>query len=136
MLKFCDLWQTENIFSFSPKKEAVDEFIEHADLILRGTVWMDNCRSWYKQNTDDSSKLLLWPGSGLHFIEALSEIRTNDYNIKYSGNRFAWLGNGFSQTEMSPHGDRAFYIREFDDSPYLSKAKRRQRSIPKEDVRL
>lgn len=126
MLKFCDRWQTENIRSFSPKKEAVEDFLAHARAVLEKTVWVDECRSWYKKGTTDAAALTLWPGSGLHFIEALSEIRADDYNIAYNGNRFAWLGSGFSQTETDPSCDAAYYIRERDDSPFLSRRKRWQ----------
>ncbi len=126
MLKFCDRWQTENIHSFSPKKEAVVEFLAHAKDVLEKTVWADECRSWYKKGTANAAALTLWPGSGLHFIEALSDIRTEDYNITYNGNRFAWLGNGFSQTETDPMCDTAYYIREHDDSPLISRRKRWQ----------
>lgn len=126
MLKFCDRWQTENILSFAPKEEAVEDFLKHTARIVGRTVWADDCRSWYKNHTKAASNLLLWPGSGLHFIEAMSNIRADDYNITYRGNRFDWLGNGFSQTELDPLADKAFYIRERDDSPLLSRAHRRK----------
>ena len=126
MLKFCDRWQTENILSISPKVEAVEDFLAHVTQILDRTVWTDDCRSWYKKGTADANALILWPGSGLHFAEALSDPRYDDYEICYRGNRFAWLGNGFSQTETDPASDMAYYIRETDDSPLLSRSKRRQ----------
>jgi hypothetical protein len=37
--------------------------------------------------------------------------------ITYRGNRFAWLGNGYSQTELDPTCDLGYYIRFEDDSP-------------------
>ena len=135
MLKFCDRWQTENIHSFSPKQEAVDDFLSHTNAVLERTVWADECRSWYKKGTSDKAALTLWPGSGLHFIEALSEIRADDYNIVYKGNRFAWLGNGFSQTETDPRRDAAYYIRERDEGPFLSRRKRWQAVAEVEDAR-
>ena len=125
MLRFCDRWQTENIHSFSPKKEAVEDFLAHVAKTMEKMVWADNCRSWYKKGTTDKAALILWPGSGLHFREALTEIRADDFDILYNGNRFSWLGNGFSQTEKDPTSDTAYYIREHDDGPYLSRGKRR-----------
>lgn len=35
--------------------------------------------------------------------------------MKYSGNRFSWLGNGISQTEWDPTADLAYYIKQNDD---------------------
>ena len=125
MLKFCDRWQTENILSFAPKTEAIDDFLDHAMAVIKKTVWADDCQSWYK-NAHDQSQVLLWPGSGLHFIEAMAEVRFDDYDIVYEGNRFSWLGNGYSQTEVDPEADKAYYMRQYDNSPLLSRQNRRK----------
>lgn len=44
----------------------------------------------------------MWPGSGVHFREAMTDLRADDYDTQFNGNRFAWLGDGFSQTEKEP----------------------------------
>lgn len=127
MLQCVDRYQTSNIHSFAPKMEAVDDFLKHKDEFMKGTVWGDPCRSWYKANQADAPVTALWPGSTLHYIEALSEgVRWDDFNVKYNGNRWAWLGNGYSQTELDDTADWAYYIREEDDGPYMSLGKRRQ----------
>lgn len=124
MLTLCDRWQTENIHSFSPKVEAVNDFHEHAKKILRNTVWAEDCRSWYKNHGRNAKALSIWPGSGLHYIEAIQEYRADHWHIRYNGNMFSWLGNGFSQTEADPDSDLAYYLRLRDDGPYLSKDRR------------
>ncbi|KAI9676583.1 MAG: hypothetical protein M1822_008297 [Bathelium mastoideum] len=124
-LKWCDRWQTENIHSFAPKFEAVEDFQTHASEVLQNTVWADSCNSWYK-NGSDPKVISLWPGSGLHYIEAISSLRGDDWEVKYTGNRFSWLGNGFSQVEQDPECDLAYYIREQDDSELLSSRKKRR----------
>lgn len=68
----------------------------------------------------------LWPGSSLHYLEAIREARYDDYDITYAGNRFAWMGNGYSQTEMDDTCDWSYYIREADDSPYTSRRMQRK----------
>lgn len=68
----------------------------------------------------------MWPGSPLHYREAMAHVRGDDWDVNYSGNRFAWLGNGFSQTEFDPTSDLAYYLRDEDDSPYASRGKRRE----------
>jgi hypothetical protein len=45
---------------------------------------------------------------------------------RYAGNRFSWLGNGYSQTELDTTADWAYYIREYDDGEWLSRGKRRK----------
>ncbi|KAF8240258.1 FAD/NAD(P)-binding domain-containing protein [Tricholoma matsutake] len=122
ILKMANRWQTENIHSFSPKMEAVEDFIVHKDQFMKNTVWEQDCRSWYK-NSSSGKVTALWPGSTLHYMEAISEVRYDDWNIAYSGNRFAYLGNGFSQTESDDTADWAYYIRSHDDGPYLSRGK-------------
>ena len=93
---------------------------------MRDTIWKSGCRSWYKSHTVDGRVSALWPGSSLHYLEAMQYIRADDFDVEYAGNRFAWLGNGFSQTELDETCDLAYYIRETDDSPYLSKGKQRK----------
>ncbi len=124
MLKFCNRWQTENISFFHPKAEAVEDFCAHADLFTKRTVWDQDNHSWFRKGSASGRNTALWPGSSLHFLEAMSDIRADDWHIRYHGNRFAWLGNGFSQTEILPGGDLSYYIRDGDDSSFLSNAKR------------
>ena len=124
MLKFCNRWQTENIASFHPKAEAVEDFCAHTDRFMKRTVWDQDDQSWYRKGSVSGRISALWPGSTLHFLEAMSEIRADDWHIEYRGNRFAWLGNGFSQTEVLPGGDLSYYLGNGDDSPFLSNAKR------------
>lgn len=124
MLNFIDRWQTENIRSFTPKTEAVDDFIEHVNAYMPRTVWTEACRSWYKDKT--GRVVALWPGSSLHFMEVMRYPRFDDFNIEYNGNRFEWMGNGYSQTETDPDADWAYYIRNQDDGPMMGKAKRRR----------
>lgn len=126
MMQVIDRYQTHNVHSFSPKMEAVDDFIKFKDQFMEKTVWGDPCRSWYKANQADAPVTALWPGSTLHYIEAIGEVRWEDFNVKYNGNRFAWLGNGYSQTELDPTADWAYYIREQDDGEYFSRGKKRE----------
>ena len=125
MLKIIDRFQTHNISTFQPKVEAVKDFIDHKNAFMDRTVWNDPCRSWYK-GRPDGPVTALWPGSTLHYIEALMELRLDDWDVKYSGNRFAWLGNGYSQTELDPTADWAFYIRDKDDDEPISRGRKLQ----------
>ncbi|KAK1466334.1 monooxygenase [Colletotrichum cuscutae] len=125
MLKVIDRYQTTNVVSFTPKEEAVRDFVDYKESFMPQTVWSDSCRSWYKPR-DDGPVVALWPGSTLHYIEAIKEVRWDDFEVKYAGNRFAWLGNGYSQTELDETADWAYYIRDEDDDPPLSTAGKRK----------
>ncbi|KAF2013914.1 FAD/NAD(P)-binding domain-containing protein [Aaosphaeria arxii CBS 175.79] len=126
MLKLIDRFQTHNISQFAPKAEAVADFIAHKDLFMSKTVWHDPCRSWYKAAGPNGKITALWPGSTLHYIEALMELRLDDWEVKYNGNRFAWLGNGYSQTELDESADWAYYIRDHDDDEPFSRGRKLQ----------
>ncbi|KAL2848869.1 hypothetical protein BJY01DRAFT_246093 [Aspergillus pseudoustus] len=124
MLQMIDRWQTENVHSFSPKEAAVRDFVAHKDVFMQGTVWSEECRSWYKSGSTSNKVSALWPGSTLHYLEAMATVRGDDWDIEYKGNRFSWLGNGLSQTEVDDTAELAYYIRNHDDGPILSSYRR------------
>ncbi|OGE54789.1 hypothetical protein PENARI_c005G09522 [Penicillium arizonense] len=114
-------WQKQDIRALEPRKEAVRDFIDHKDQFMQNTTWTTNCQSWYK-NPQTGKITALWPGSTLHYLQALSDIRYDDYCVTYlGGNRFSYLGNGFSQLELNPSADVAYYVRETDDGTSVLK---------------
>jgi hypothetical protein len=121
--KLIDRYQTNNIKSFAPRRDAIEDFITHKDNFMQQTVWNDPCRSWYKAAAD-GRVTALWPGSTLHYMEAMEELRLEDWEVKYEGNRFAWLGNGYSRCEIDNTADWGYYIRNHDDGAPLSRARR------------
>ncbi|KFZ00448.1 hypothetical protein V498_00072 [Pseudogymnoascus sp. VKM F-4517 (FW-2822)] len=125
MLKMIDRFQSQNITTFAPRREAVDDFINYKNEFMTKTVWFDPCRSWYKAGPR-APITALWPGSTLHYIEALMEPRIDDWEIKYAGNRFTYLGNGYSQTELDPTADWGYYIRDHDDDGPISTGGKRK----------
>jgi hypothetical protein len=55
----------------------------------------------YKVGSAAGKILALWPGSTMHYLEAVKTPRFEDYHIKYSNrNRFQYLGNGHSTAEQ------------------------------------
>ena len=114
--KFINKWQREQIRSFEVRSEAVEEFVAHKDKLMKGTVWVADCRSWYKSNKAGMKVTALWPGSTLHYVQTLMEPRFEDWMFSWRGNRWDYLGDGFSTWEKSKH-DLAFYIRN-EDKPY------------------
>ncbi|CAK7228646.1 hypothetical protein SEUCBS140593_006984 [Sporothrix eucalyptigena] len=127
MLHWCDRWQTDRMHSFTPRRDAIADFAARTDVFMRDAIWAAGCRSWYKSHTVNGRVSALWPGSSMHFFEALAHPRHEDFDVVYRGNRFDWLGNGFSQTECDRTADLAYYIRESDaGAPFLSKGRIRE----------
>ncbi|KAH7080783.1 cyclohexanone monooxygenase [Paraphoma chrysanthemicola] len=86
--------QTQDIKSCEPSWEATQEFSQHADEWHVGSVWNENCQSWYKRNGPDS-KPYLWCGTTPSYMKTQSTIRFEDYKYDYiHGNRFSYIGNG------------------------------------------
>lgn len=104
--------QTEYVSSFTPKQSITDDFNEHCQEWVRHTVWVEECRSWYKNN-DTGRVNAIWPGSSLHYIEAIKSPRWEDMDIEYTGpakkNRWAYLGMG-TTTALVEKGDVSPYL--------------------------
>jgi len=116
-----DRYQTEPLHSFCPSASAESDFMDHVRGFMENTVYNDVCRSGHKNHTFAGRVPTLWPGSTLHYLQAMQEIRSQDWQITYSGNRFSYLGNGISQAEFDPTCDLAYYLRQRDDGPPLSR---------------
>lgn len=105
--------QTEYVHSAAPKQDVTDDFNSHCQEWVRHTVWTEDCRSWYKNN-ETGRVNAVWPGSSLHYIEAIKNVRWEDYELKYTAegrkNRFAYLGMGTTEA----------LVKKEDPSPYLS----------------
>lgn len=98
--KFLDRLQTDGIRDFEVQSEANDDYNQHIQKFLGQTVWVGNCRSWYKQGTIDGPVVAIYGGSSFHFMEVLKNPRWEDYNIRrLHKNRFAYLGNGMTIRE-------------------------------------
>ncbi|KAL4966094.1 flavin-containing monooxygenase [Aspergillus stella-maris] len=121
---FIDRYQTEPIHTFAPKVSACEDFTNHVATFMESAVWTDNCRNSHNGHAIDGRVPTTWPGSTLHYLEAMREVRGDDWDIVYKGNRFSWLGNGISQTEWDPTADLAYYIGQGDDGAWGSRRKR------------
>jgi cation diffusion facilitator CzcD-associated flavoprotein CzcO len=118
--------QKDNIASMVAKEAREEDFIEVVDAYFEGTVFADECRSWYKHRTT-GKMLALWPGSALHYIEAMRSPRWEDFEYVYvdeldressenglhgvgkNANRLAWLGNGWTSNQQESK-DLAWYL--------------------------
>ncbi|KAF4447581.1 phenylacetone monooxygenase [Fusarium austroafricanum] len=118
IIKMLSKFQKENVRSFEVRRGAVREFNQWVQSWMKDTIWAEACRSWYKAGSASGKILALWPGSTLHYLEALREPRWEDWKFDYTPgrNKFAYLGNGHSTVEALG-GDLSYYIRNHDDSP-------------------
>jgi hypothetical protein len=135
--------QKDNIASMVAKEAREKDFLEIVDAYFEGTVFADECSSWYKHRT--SGKMLaLWPGSSLHYVEAMRSPRWEDFEYVYvdeleghgeenglhgvgkSANRLAWLGNGWTSNQTEER-DLAWYLYpEYLDKPVAPLPEKRE----------
>ena len=102
--------QTDNIRTIEPKRRVTEAFAAHTQELINNTVFADDCRSWYKNN--ETGKIsAIWPGSGLHYREMVSETRWEDYEIEYRDpkNIFSFMGTGYVRQHRIPGADLAWY---------------------------
>ncbi|KAI1334768.1 hypothetical protein F5Y15DRAFT_280124 [Xylariaceae sp. FL0016] len=107
--------QTENIKALVPSAEAVDDYAAHVAAFMPRTAWAAPCRSWFKGGREEGPVTALHPGSRIHFFHMLEGFRGEDWEYVYDsrrGNRFAYLGNGFSTKELDPNVDELWYLNE------------------------
>lgn len=81
--------------------DATREYNEHVQSYLERTVWVGNCRSWYKRGTIDGKVVAVYSGTTFHYGEALRTPRWEDFEFQRVNprNRFAYLGNGYTLRE-------------------------------------
>lgn len=100
--------QKEDYTSIVPKPSRVRDFHEYCRAYFAKTVYMEECRSWYKRDGEITG---LWPGSTLHCLEALRSPRWEDWDFEREEgeNALGWLGNGWSVCETG-EGDPSWYL--------------------------
>lgn len=106
--------QKEDIAAMSVDPEREEDFVEYADEYFKGTVFAEECNSWYKK---DGKVLALWPGSTLHFVEALRSPRWEDYVYVYRDELP-------SEAERAEHTDNALVDDDRADAESSTEAQR------------
>lgn len=107
--------QRERLKAMVVKAEAADDWSSYVDAYFPRTVYGEECRSWYKAGRATGRVVGLWPGSCLHAVFTLENVRFEDFDytsLFKTTNRFAFLGNGSSTVEESKTGNRAFYLQD------------------------
>ena len=105
---------SQRIKSIAPLRQAADDFVEYSDAFFPTTVLTENCSSWANSGRPGARIHGLWPGSAAHATLVRREPRWEDWEYKYlsaSGNRFAYLGNGWTKKERDPNSDMTSYLK-------------------------
>ena len=112
MIKWIQKIAYEDIASIAPKQDAVDEFVRYGDQIHKTLTWTGSCRSWYKANRIDGRVTATFAGSAILYEKLVNgRLRPEDFDIRYrSANRFRFLGNGFTEYELTDGNDLSYYI--------------------------
>ncbi|KAH7030578.1 uncharacterized protein B0I36DRAFT_242765 [Microdochium trichocladiopsis] len=117
--KFLDKLQTEGYSSVEVRTDANEDYNEHLQRYLERTVWTRGCRSWYKRGTVDGPVVAIYGGTSFHFMEAIKNPRWEDFDMRrtpeHQGNRFAYLGNGFTLRETRKESVGATQTLDFEE---------------------
>ncbi|KAJ5116541.1 hypothetical protein N7456_000889 [Penicillium angulare] len=110
-VKWIKKMATEDIKYVAPKRSAEEAFVRYGDEVHKTLVWTGGCKSWYKRNRVDGRVTALFGGSAILFNRLINEIRAEDFEIEYnSPNRFRFMGNGFTEFEMTEGNDLSYYV--------------------------
>ncbi|KAH8691373.1 putative flavin-binding monooxygenase [Talaromyces proteolyticus] len=109
--------RSQGIAGLAPSFAATKDFIEFADQFFPRTVWTGNddssennknCSSWYNGGIPGGRVVGMFPGSAAAANYIRRDPRWEDFEYTYtnkSGNRFAWLGNGWTTRESGNDDD-------------------------------
>lgn len=102
----------EDIASIAPKQDVVDEFVRYGDQIHKTLTWTGGCRSWYKANRINGRVTATFAGSAILYEKLVNgPLRGEDFDIRYrNANRWRFLGNGFTEYELTEGNDLSYYI--------------------------
>ncbi|KEF57047.1 uncharacterized protein A1O9_07237 [Exophiala aquamarina CBS 119918] len=120
-------YQRQHIKSFSPLARATRLLNQRHQQRLQRFVWTDSCKSWYKNGQREGKVIGPWPGSSLHYFEAISEPKFEDWWYSYweskgdsgieppGSGMWEYLGNGYTMLEAEDEksggkGDLAWYL--------------------------
>lgn len=109
---------TQGIKSFAPSQGAVDDFIAYSDAFFEKTVLTENCSSWANGGVPGGRINGHWPGSASHlnFVRRGPRWEDWEWQVKSeTGNRFAYLGNGWTEKEVTGEGDLTPYLKKPDE---------------------
>ena len=102
--------QSQNIRTMTPKESAVTNFTDFCDEYFAGTVFSEECSSWYKSPAG-GRVTALWPGSSLHAIRTFQQPRWEDFDYEYvDGNHFGWIGSGWSEGDFGDAESKSYYL--------------------------
>ncbi|KAL4814647.1 hypothetical protein BDW67DRAFT_192052 [Aspergillus spinulosporus] len=111
-------FRSQGIKSFAPSKAATDDFVEYSDNFFPRTVWTENCSSWYNGGRPGARIHGLFPASAASLNYIRRDPRWEDFEYEYtnpSGNRFAWIGNGWTRREMEEAEDLTPHLKKPQD---------------------
>lgn len=103
--------QKEDYATIEPRPERVADFSRYIDEYFKGTVYTDECSSWYRSGRSGSRIVALWPGSSAQCLEVLRAPRWEDFVFESAdptGNLLRWMGNGWSLTLTE--GDPSWFL--------------------------
>lgn len=108
----------EGIKTMTPTREAANDFIEYSDAFFPTTYLADKCSAWQNGGQPGARIHALWPGSSSHERYVRFDPRWEDFDYTYvskTGNRFAWLGNGWTRKEQDKEHDVTWYLKKPED---------------------
>jgi hypothetical protein len=112
--------QREGLKSMVPKESAVKQFGQYVDEYMKLTVYTQNCRAWFKRDTENGRVAYLWPGGAMSAIQVFENPRWEDFDYEHDEdtaiNIWGWLGDGVTVNQRDGKSTSE-YLRTVDIPP-------------------
>ncbi|KAB5551065.1 hypothetical protein GE09DRAFT_1000878, partial [Coniochaeta sp. 2T2.1] len=93
----------EKIKSICVKSERVKQYVAHTCQYIKGTIFGQPCKCWFKRGDANGRNIAYYPGNSLNQMIALENTRWEDFDYTYrdelNGNPVGWLGNGYTRAD-------------------------------------
>ncbi|CAM1506055.1 Fc.00g056960.m01.CDS01 [Cosmosporella sp. VM-42] len=90
----------EKIKSICVRSERVKQYVAHTQQYLKGTIFGQPCKCWFKRGDPNGRNIAYYPGNSLNQMIALDNTRWEDFEYTYldelNGNPMGWLANGYT----------------------------------------
>ncbi|KAF2801808.1 FAD/NAD(P)-binding domain-containing protein [Mytilinidion resinicola] len=116
----------EKIKSICIKQQRVKQYVAHVNEYLKGTIFGQPCKSWFKRGDPTGRNIAYYPGNSLNLLHAARNPRWEDFDYIYldelGGNPLTWLGNGYTMADYDGSSRTSYLDPAVIDYPPIPKA--------------
>jgi hypothetical protein len=103
------------------RTERVKQYAAHVHSYLKGSIFGQPCKSWFKRGKEDGRNLAYYAGNALNLLYAQRNPKWEDFEYTYcdelQGNPVSWLANGYTVADYDGSSRTKYLDPSFIDYP-------------------